>query len=207
MIRITSVGDPFTTPNLATKGASALARADAMGLFTEREVAVTLDAATFGRLAARLARAGIGGALVPVLTKQTRVGESKLLEQYLDQLSEALEASPVPACEWKQLIRVLGPDMLAGLLGISAVSVRRYARTVRRTPDDVAIRLHWLALIIGDLAGAYNEIGIRQWFDRKRAQLDGRTPAQLLAGEWKPDDSGPQRVRGLAHALVGSPAT
>ena len=24
---------------------------------------------------------------------------------------------------------------------------------------------------------------------------------------WKPDDPGPQRVRSLAHALVGSPAT
>ena len=207
MIRIKSVGKPFTTPSLATKGASALARADAMGLFAERDLAVTLDATTFGRLAARLARAGIGGALVPMLTNQTLVGESKFLEQYLDQLTEALEASPVPACEWKQLIRVLGTDMLDGLLGISAASIRRYARAIRNTPDDVAGRLHWLALIVGDLAGAYNEIGIRQWFDRKRAQLDGRTPAQLLAGEWKPDDLGPQRVRILAHALVGSPAT
>ena len=114
---------------------------------------------------------------------------------------------PLPAFEWKHLIRVLGVDVLERLLGISAVSIRRYARTIRTTPDDVAGRLHWLALIVGDLAGAYNEIGIRQWFDRKRAQLDGRTPAHLLARGWKPDDPGPQRVRGLAHALVGSPAT
>ena len=94
MIRIKSVGKPFTTPSLATKGASALARADAMGLFAERELAVTLDATTFGRLAARMARVGIGGALVPMLAHQTLVGEPKLLEQYLDQLTEALEASP-----------------------------------------------------------------------------------------------------------------
>lgn len=207
MIRIKSVGGPFTTPRLATKGALALARADAMGLFPEREVVVTLDAATFGRLAARVGRAGIGGALVPVLTDPSTAGESKLVEQYLDQLTEALEASPVPAFEWKPLIRVLGVGMLGRLLGISAPSIRRYARTIRTTPDDVAGRLHGLALIVGDLAGAYNEIGIRQWFDRKRAQLDGRAPAQLLASGWKPDDPGPQRVRSLAHALVGSPAT
>lgn len=207
MIRIKSVEKPFTTPRLATKGASALARADAMGLFAGRELAVTLDATTFGRLAARVGRAGIGGALVPMLTDRTLAGESKLLERYLDQLTEALEASPAPAFEWKQLIRLLGIDMLNRLLGISSASIRRYARAIRGTPDDVAGRLHWLALIVGDLAGAYNEIGIRQWFDRKRAQLAGRSPAQLLAGEWKPDDPGPQRVRGLAHALAGSPAT
>lgn len=207
MIRIKSVGKPFTTPRLAMKGAAALARADAMGLLAERELVVTLDATTFGRLAARVGRAGIGGALVPVLTHPPKAGEGKLLEQYLDQFTAALEASPVPAFEWKPLIRVLGVEMLGGLLGTSVASIRRYARTVRTTPDDVAGRLHWLALIVGDLAGAYNEIGIRQWFDRKRVQLDGRTPAQLLAGGWKPDDPGPQRVRSLAHALVGSPAT
>lgn len=97
--------------------------------------------------------------------------------------------------------------MVARLLGISPASVRRYARVVRSTPDDVAARLHWLALTVGDLASAYNEIGIRQWFDRKRVQLGGRSPAQLLSGEWKPDDPGPQQVRALADALTGSPAT
>jgi hypothetical protein len=207
MIRIKSVEKPFTTPTLAVKGARALARADAMGLFPERELTVTLDAGTFGRLAARLGRAGIGGAVVPILASPTLAGESKLLEQYLDQLTEALEASPVPASEWKQLVRVLGVDMLERLLGISAPSIRRYARTVRNTPDEVAGRLHWLALIVGDLAGAYNEIGIRQWFGRKRVQLDGRTPTQLLTGQWRPDDPGPHRVRSLARSLAGSPAT
>jgi len=207
MIRIKSVEKPFTTPTLAVKGARALARAAAMGLFPGRELTVTLDAGTFGRLAARLGRAGIGGAVVPMLASQTLAGESKLLEQYLDQLTEALEASPVPASEWKQLVRVLGVDMLERLLGISAPSIRRYARTVRNTPDEAAGRLHWLALIVGDLAGAYNEIGIRQWFGRKRVQLDGRTPTQLLTGQWRPDDPGPHRVRSLAHSLAGSPAT
>ena len=207
MIRIKSIEKPFTTPTLAVKGARALARAAAMGLFPERELTVTLDAGTFGRLAARLGRAGIGGAVVPMLASQTLAGESKLLEQYLDQLTEALEASPVPASEWKPLVRVLGVDMLERLLGISAPSIRRYARTVRTTPDSLAGRLHWLALIVGDLAGAYNEIGIRQWFGRKRVQLDGRTPAQLLTGQWRPDDPGPHRVRSLAHSLTGSPAT
>jgi hypothetical protein len=207
MLRIKSIEDPFVSPSLAAKGATVLAKADAMGLFPERELTVRLDAGTLGRLAARLGRAGIGGAVMAMLTSRALAREPKMLEQYLDQLSEALEASPVPAFEWKPLTRVLGVDMLNQLLGISGASIRRYARAVRTTPDDVAARLHWLALIVGDLAGAYNEIGIRQWFERKRAQLGGRAPADLLTGEWKPDDLGPQRVRSLAHALAGSPAT
>lgn len=206
MIRIRSVREPFTTPRLAAAGATALARAEAMGLLEERG-GITLDAAIFDRLATRLRKAGICGAVMPMLTSPEVSKESTVLERCLEQLSDALEASPVPSTEWKQLLRVCRPEMLARLLGISPASVRRYAGAVRETPDDVAARLHWLALIIGDLAGAYNEIGIRQWFDRKRTQLGGRTPAQLLTGGWKPDDSGPQQARALATALTGSPAT
>lgn len=207
MLRIRSVDKPFKSASLAAKGVAALARADAMGLFPERELTVTLDASTLGRLAARLGRAGIGGTLLPILTSERLTDEPKLLEQYLDQLTEALEASPVPESEWRQLTRLLGIEILDRLLGVSAASIRRYSRTTRATPDEVAARLHWLALIVGDLSGAYNEIGTRQWFDRKRVQLDGRSPAQLLAGRWKPYDPNAQRVRNLAHALVDSPAT
>jgi hypothetical protein len=202
MIRIKSIGEPFTTPRLAAKGASILARAEAMGLFAEREPVVRLDADTFGHLAARLSQHGIGSALMPILTTV-----SDNFDDYLDRFTDALEASPIPAFEWKQLTRVLGVDLLERLLGVSAVSIARYARAARQTPDDVAARLHWLALVVGDLAGAYNDIGIRQWFTRKRAQLDGRAPAQILGTTWKPDDPRAQRVRDLAHALVGSPAT
>lgn len=208
MLRIDSVKDPFRAPRLAAKGAKALVRADAMGLLPEGERGLTLEASTFQRLASRLSKAGIGKGLFAILTSsRVLTGEPELLEQCLDSLTEALEASPVPDSEWKRLVRVLGVEMLARLLGISPASVRRYAGAVRSTPDNVAARLHWLALIVGDLAGAYNEIGIRQWFDRKRAQLAGRTPARLLAGEWKPDDPRPQQVRALAYALTGSPAT
>src|SRR6266536_4329727 len=95
MLRIKSVEEPFVSPSLAAKGAAVLAKADAMGLFPERELTVRLDAGTLGRLAARLGRAGIGGAVMAMLTSRALAREPKMLEQYLDQLSEALEASPV----------------------------------------------------------------------------------------------------------------
>jgi hypothetical protein len=205
MLRIKSVGEPFTSPRLALKGTVALARADAMGLLEERDEGFALDATIFDRLAARLRKAGIGGIVVPTLAAVTR--EPALFEQCLDQLNDALEASPVPSTEWSRLLRILDREVLARLLGISPASVRRYAATARETPDDVAARLHWLALIVGDLGGAYTEMGIRQWFERKRTQLGGQAPAQLLIGHWKPDDAGPQQVRALAAALLGSPAT
>ncbi len=60
---------------------------------------------------------------------------------------------------------------------------------------------------MSDLAGSYNDIGIRRWFHRKRTLLDGRAPAQLLTGEWDPDEPGPGRVRELARELVSLSAT
>ncbi|TMK24849.1 MAG: hypothetical protein E6G64_16815 [Actinobacteria bacterium] len=75
------------------------------------------------------------------------------------------------------------------------------------TPDEVAERLHFLALVVADLAGSYNEFGIRRWFARPRPQLDGRSPSHLLRGNWRSDQPGPQRVRELARALTGSLAT
>jgi hypothetical protein len=205
MLRIRSIGEPFASPRLAFKGTAVLARADAMGLLEERDLGLALDATIFGRLADRLRKARIGGAIVPTLSAVA--GDPVLFERCLDQLNDALEASPAPSTEWSRLLRTLDRETLARLLGISQASVRRYAATARETPDDVAARLHWLALVVGDLAGGYNDVGIRQWFGRKRTQLAGRAPAQLLIGRWRPDDAGPQRVRALAAALYGSPAT
>jgi hypothetical protein len=62
-------------------------------------------------------------------------------------------------------------------------------------------------MVISDLSGAYNDFGIRRWFDRARSGLDGLAPREILTNAWDPDEPGPRRVRGLARALLGSPAT
>jgi hypothetical protein len=102
---------------------------------------------------------------------------------------------------------VLGPDLLRRLLGISPSSVRRYKGAARTTPDDVAGRLHFLSLVVADLSGAYNDIGVRQWFNRKRAQLGGYAPLDYLKEGWEPGEKGPCQVQDLARALTASPAT
>ena len=114
--------------------------------------------------------------------------------------------SPSPASEWPALSRSLGLDLLSRLLGVSQSSARRYVSGTRKPPDRIAARLHFLALVAGDLAGAYSEIGGRRWFDRKRTALGGNSPTEELAGDWSPEDDGPERVRKLAAALTVSPA-
>jgi len=92
-------------------------------------------------------------------------------------------------------------------LDISKPSLQRYASGERTTPQDVAERLHALALIVSDLAGTYNEFGIRRWFERPRAQLGERSPAAMLKRGWTPDEESARRVRALAASLSGAGAT
>ena len=153
-------------------------------------------------LEARLAEAGIAR-----LVRRPVGSDPAQTAGWLRVLHEALAGSPVPASEWPALSRSLGLELTARFVGVSLSSARRYASGARATPDAVAARVHFLALVVGDLAGAYNEIGVRRWFDRRRAALGGRSPAEVLGGSWKPDDDGPKQVRKLAAALGFSPAT
>ena len=180
-------------------------RADAMGLLAPRAIH-RLDLAEWDRVAKDVSQAGIGQGLF-VEQAATTTPEANRFRTMLEQVNEALEASPVPDAEWPALHRVLGHALLARLLDISTVSLRRYHSGARTTPDDVSVRLHVLALIVGDLAGAYNDAGIRRWFDRPRTILANRAPADVLTAGWRPEDPGPRRVRNLANALTASPAT
>jgi hypothetical protein len=104
------------------------------------------------------------------------------------------------------LTRLLGEELLAGLVDVSAASLRRYSQGVRTTPEVVAQRLHFLALLVADLSGAYNEYGIRRWFARPRQQLGGRTPYELLEHGFDADGKPAQRVRELVDSLTAAGA-
>ena len=179
-------------------------RAEAMGIVPAAPPRT--DAGTIRQLANEVRRAGIGASGADVLNNVEVPSPSELAE-VLNMMMAALEASPVPRYEWGGVARIFAPDDLAPLLNISVSSLKRYQTGERTTPDDVAARLHFLALLVGDLAGSYNEIGIRRWFQRKRTLLDGRTPASLLKRDWDPDEEGPARVRQLARELVSLSAT
>lgn len=121
-------------------------------------------------------------------------------------LLEAIEQSPLPQQEWEPIQDLLGDELLSRLLSISSSSLTRYRGGERRTPDEVADRLHAITLVCSDLAGSYNDFGIRRWFIRPRLLLDGKAPADLLTGSWSSDDPQVRKVRELATSLLGSPA-
>jgi len=101
-----------------------------------------------------------------------------------------LQHCPSPTSEWQAVREVLNDDeRLATLLGIKAISVRRYAKGERTCPDAVAARLHGLALLIQQLEGTYNAYGTRRLFQRPHAALDSHAPQALLQGDWDPDDA------------------
>ena len=203
-LQIQSVQHPFDDPSVLPMAIAALSRADAMGLLPEKITCLDLKAML--GLETGMAEARIGQAFVAELHRLPTV-EPARLAVLLKKIVEALNESPAPTHEWRVLHEVLGPEVLGRLVGISPSSVRRYLTGARSTPDPVAARLHFLAFIVGDLAGAYNDIGVRRWFDRPRALLKRNTPADLLGNNWRPEDDGSRRVRKLAQSLAASPAT
>lgn len=198
MSQTLSIENPVERRKVATVVVNAVNMADAMGLVPRHE---KRDTQTLEELLTHIHRAGIGQGIRIDPTD----AESMLLS--LARLNSALEESPAPEFEWVRMEEVLGLDLLAKLVGISTVSIRRYLAKSRTTPDDVAARLHVLSLIVGDLNGAYNDAGIRQWFQRRRTQLEGKSPMELLVGAWRPDDGIVARLRALSGALIASPAT
>jgi len=179
-------------------------RASAVGLLTGRERIDRLDLELLRDIARSAAAAGIG--------KDAALGmlESDLsptrLATLIERLDEALIGSPLPDRELRQLRQTFELDQLGQLLGTSEVSLRRYLAGSRDVPDVVAARAHWLALVVADLGGAYNQIGVRRWFERPRAQLDGRSPREALGANWTPDGVPATSIQVLAAALVGPAA-
>jgi len=205
-LQIRSVQDPLATPGASRAAVEALKLMDAMGLLEAEKDIEILDLETVRAMAQRAASAGIGETAAVALRTRTKP-QSEDVEAALETLRIALEASPVPEFEWPSLIELFGAEQLAGLVGVSVASLRRYAGGARPTPDAVAARLHILAQLTADLRGAYSEVGVRRWFERKRTQLDWLAPRDILRGDWDPDATGPQEIRALARSLAGASAT
>lgn len=148
------------------------------------------------------ARAGVGRRIAVLRPAAPDHSAALLLD-----LLEAIAQSPLPTHEWGPMADVLGEDLLATLVGASTSSIHRYRSGDRATPDHIAARLHTVTLICVDLAGSYNDVGVRRWFHRPRHTLAGSAPADVLSGGWSPDDERVGEVRDLAASLLGSPAT
>ena len=200
-LRIESVFEPFSDPRPGRLAARIAALTSTVGLLTGP--LRTLDLKSWERVVAGLREAGLLSASPFIGKPRPKPLSPEAFANELGQLYETIEDSPIPAKEWKPMRGVFGDELLGRLLGISRPSLQRYASGDRATPQGVAERLHVLALIVSDLAGTYNEFGIRRWFERPRAQVGGRSPAAMLKHGWRPDEEGARRVRALAASLIG----
>jgi len=189
-----------------------LTRASAMGVLAGATV-TQIDAHAVQRVLTALHKQGLIGAapvaLAPLLKKgpaQLDAATAERMADSVEQLVAVLDESPAPASEWSPMREVFGDEVLGELLRIAPASLRRYAAAERATPQGIAERLHWLAMVVSDLAGSYNDFGMRRWFERPRTQLGGKAPRALLGARWTPDDKAAQQVRKLAATLSGAPA-
>ena len=203
-IQIVSVDAPLSRQSLLARAFGLVLHATAVGLLSGRDRIDRLDLDLLREIARNAAAAGIGrDAALALLDDNLSPSQ---LATLIERLDEALIGSPLPDRELRQLRQTLELDQLATLLGTSEVSLRRYLSKTREVPDAVAARAHWLALVVADLGGAYNQIGVRRWFERPRTQLEGRSPREALGTNWTPDDLAAAAVHDLAAALVGPAA-
>jgi hypothetical protein len=205
-IRIKTVEEPFDDPSTVRSAVAFLSRAESMGFLGDEDID-HLGLATVRDVIDSMTEAGLGAGPGAVLHIPDDEITGSDIAEVLAELEDILESSPAPDREWPVLVELFGIDSLAVLMDVSPASVRRYWKGDRATPDRVAARLHFLAMVVSDLSGAYNDFGIRRWFGRSRRALGGVAPRDLLADGWDPDSPGSRRVRALARALLGSPVT
>ena len=202
MLRLLSAEPPFRDTAVAGQAARLLATAESLGLWEPKEVVSRLDAALFDEALGAVATAGVA---TSAALEWRAVADKPAPEfaGWVGAVRDELRACPVPERELPVLADLFGAERLAELVGAAGSSLRRYLAGERQVPDDVAGRAHVVALIVGDLAGSYNDRGIRRWLERPRAQLDGRAPDEILSGGWDPDGRDVALVVALAGERAG----
>lgn len=206
-LQFMAIAPPLDRPGVGTLAARFLSYASTMDVYKGPSRPITLDYDLLLDAAKKVAAATGAGAGVVVKLQERGADDPDRLRDLLGELYEGLSESPTPKIEWRPTVRYLGPALLSELLRISPSSLERYESGERPTPDEVADRLHFLALTLSDLVGAYNEFGIRRWFDRSRTLLNGKSPRQVLNSPWSSQSGRAKAVRKLASSLTASPAT
>ena len=184
-----------------SKALDVVLKGQAMGLIDEKIDVFTFDFSVVQRFLKQIATYGIGRTQVRDLENWEGVDSAEITDR-LDSLDQILEESAKPETEWPAVRRYLTDQLLVQTLGVSEISIRRYAGGERTTPAEVAQRLHFLALVIGDISGSYDHMGISQWFSRPRKKaFANKSPLDLLSRRWRPEDEGPSKVRQFARSL------
>jgi uncharacterized protein (DUF2384 family) len=100
------------------------------------------------------------------------------------------DVDPAQALKWLMSALQLGrgsKQTVAKLLGVSARQVQRWLNPTQPAPivDDNATKVLTLAKIAESLRHVYTGPGVVHWLNRPRPELDGQSPASLLADSEK----------------------
>ena len=101
------------------------------------------------------------------------------------------------------LHEILGEKILMKTLNLRPEKMQKLLEDPNQIPIPSAIedKMNFLAAIVRNLKGSYNHYGIRQWLQRKRTQLKGKRPIDLLSGNWWPRDQKILKILMLSRAL------
>ena len=175
-LRLRSAQAPLDDPSVAYRAARLLGHLEAMGLLPDERAVTELSVDVLRGALEAASNAGL-----PVDLVQFDIGLKgpSELPQSLDDLEAIVENNPATT-ELPSVTMWLGTDLSSELVGVSTSSLARYLTNRRSVPDDVAWRAHQACLLIGDLAGSYNEVGMRRWMVRERRELSGMSPIEAV---------------------------
>ena len=128
-LQIRSIEPPLDDPETTDAAIDVLKSMEAMGLLPDDVDELTLE--VIRAVATRAAEVGIGESAAASLRRPPRPPGH--VAAALRELGVALEGSPMPAFEWPAMLDLFGGERLAGLLGGSVASLRRYAKDERPT--------------------------------------------------------------------------
>jgi hypothetical protein len=204
LVRLSSTTAPFDTPSVRNAAAHLVLIADGLGLLPVDRPIERIDDELIREIARSSLAEGVAqGAALAILEDTGASTSGARWGALIEHLQDAITGSPMPRRELTGLLRTYGHESLGQLLGISPASLRRYAAGTRAVPDTIAGRIHYVSLVTTDLAGSYNAFGIRRWWERPRAALEGRSPREALGDEWDPNEPAALAVADLARALAG----
>jgi hypothetical protein len=101
------------------------------------------------------------------------------------------------------LLRIYGITAFAALLSVATADLHAYRDGSRAVPDVVIARISFLVQITDDLAGSYDSMGMRRWWERPRTTLGGRSPRAALGPDWDPEGPVARTIARFAAGLTG----
>ena len=125
------------------------------------------------------------------LKNQEGADARRLLRLGLERMRHALEEisqtsqvsdeqSPKELVRWLSRTVPVSQQELSEVLGVQRRKFQRWLNEAPKPEGDDALRVTVVARIVNQLRHSFTPVGVIRWFNRPRAELDGRKPKSLL---------------------------